>query len=52
MMPPEAFNRPLKEAEIETIRLWIVGGALSDAREEIILSEKEIEKFNHEALPF
>ena len=51
MMPPEAFNRPLTEAEIETIRLWIEGGALSDAREEIILSEQEIEKFNHEALP-
>ena len=51
MMPPEAFNRPLTEAEIETIRLWIEGGALSDAREEIVLSEQEIEKFNHEALP-
>ena len=50
-MPPEAFNRPLAEAEIETIRLWIEGGALSDAREEIVLSEQQIDKFNREALP-
>ena len=51
MMPPEAFKRPLTEAEIETIRLWIEGGALSDAKEEIVLSEKQIEKFDREALP-
>ena len=50
-MPPEAFNRPLAEAEIETIRLWIEGGALSDAREEVVLSEQQIDKFNREALP-
>ena len=51
IMPPEAFKRPLTEAEIETIRVWIEGGALSDAREEIALSEQQIEKFNQEALP-
>ena len=51
MMPPEAFKRPLTEAEIETIRLWIEGGALSDAQEEIVLSEQQIEKFGREALP-
>ena len=50
-MPPKAFKRPLTEAEIETIRLWIEGGALSDAREEIVLSEQQIEKFDHEARP-
>lgn len=51
MMPPEAFKRPLTEADIETIRLWIEGGAPSDAQEEIALSEQQIEKFRHEALP-
>jgi len=51
MMPPEAFKRPLTEADIETIRLWIEGGALSDAEEEIVLSGQQIEKFRHEALP-
>ena len=50
-MPPKAFNRPLTEAEIETIRLWIEGGALSDAQGEIRLSEQQIEKFHREALP-
>ena len=51
MMPPEAFKRPLTEAEIETIRLWIEGGALSDAKEEIVLSEQQVAKFEQEALP-
>ena len=51
MMPPEAFKRPLTEAEIETIRLWIEGGAPSDVKEEIVLSEQQIAKFEHEALP-
>ena len=51
MMPPEAFKRPLTEAEIETIRLWIEGGAPSDAKQEIVLSEQQIAKFEHEALP-
>ena len=51
MMPPEAFKRPLTEAEIETIRLWIEGGALSDAKEEIVLSEQQVAKFEKEALP-
>ncbi len=51
MMPPEAFKRPLTEAEIETIRLWIDGGAPSDAKQEIVLSEQQTAKFQHEALP-
>ncbi len=51
MMPPEAFKRPLTEAQIETIRLWIEGGAVSDAAAEIALSEEQVAKFENEALP-
>ena len=51
MMPPEAFKRPLTDADIETIRRWIEGGALSDVKEEIALSPRQIAKFEHEALP-
>ncbi len=51
MMPPEAFKRPLTEAEIETIRLWIEGGAVSDEAAQIVLSDQQVAKFQDEALP-
>ena len=51
MMPPEAFKRPLTEAEIETIRLWIEGGAVSDEAARIALSDEQVAKFQEEALP-
>ena len=51
MMPPEAFKRPLTEAEIETIRLWIEGGAVSDEGGRIVLSDEQVAKFDAEALP-
>ena len=49
-MPPKAFNLDLSEAQIETIKSWIEAGAPHE-KVQPLLSAKQVERFNHEALP-
>ena len=51
-MPPPAFKQTLGDAEIETIRRWIEGGALSDVTALVaVASSEELARFEREILP-
>ena len=49
-MPPAAFNFKLTEAQIETIRQWIAGGAKGEERE-AVASGEHAARFAKEAKP-
>ena len=51
-MPPPAFKQTLGDAEIETIRRWIEGGALSDVMALVaVASSEELARFERDILP-
>ncbi|MBM3739635.1 MAG: DUF1553 domain-containing protein [Acidobacteria bacterium] len=50
VMPPPAFNFKLTDAQVETIRQWIEGGAKGEERQAAI-SPQHAERFEKEAKP-
>ena len=51
-MPPPAFKQTLDDAEVETIRKWIEGGALADETAlAAVASSEELARFEREILP-
>ena len=51
-MPPPAFNSKVPEAQVETIRRWIEGGAPSEAKDEIPeAARQQIARFKNEIQP-
>ncbi len=51
-MPPPAFNSTVPEADVETIRRWIQGGAPSEITEKIPeISRRQIARFESEIRP-
>ena len=51
-MPPPAFNSKVPEAQVETIRRWIEGGAPSEAKHEIPeAARQQIARFKNDIQP-